>query len=155
MTALKLGIETASLVNHLMSGCSKTPKVGEGATILRWTDREAFEVIEVSKDEKRVVIQRYRPKRIDKNGMGEDQHYEYKELLDDKLELVFKWGAWRIKSTIVDFEKGYEYSRDDDNELFDEKSRLKIVEGKTRYATSYSKVNIAWGVKDHYYDYTF
>lgn len=155
MTALKLGIETASLVNHLMSGAKGEPKVGEGATILQWTDREAYEVLEVSDNGKRAIIQKYSRKRIDNNGMGECQTYEYKELEGGKLELIYKWGAWRIKIKMVDFVKGYEYKSEDAKELFDENNLLKVVEGKTKLTASYNKVNIVWGFKDEYFDYGF
>lgn len=155
MTALKLGIETASLVNHIMSGAKGEPKVGEGATILQWTDRQAYEVLEVSDNGKRAIIQKYRRKRIDNNGMGECQNYEYKELEGGKLELIYKWGSWRIKIKMVDFVKGYEYKPEDAKELFDENNLLKVVEGKTKLTTSYDKVNIVWGIKDEYFDYGF
>lgn len=155
MTALKSGMETASFVNHLMSGAIGEPKVGEGATVLRWTDREAYEVLEVSDNGKRAIIQRYRRKRIDNNGMGDCQTYEYKELEGGKLELIYKWKAWRIKTKMIHFVKGYEYKSEDAKELFDENNLLKIVEGKTKLTSSYNKVNIVWGFKYEYFDYGF
>lgn len=75
---LRAGTQTGSLINHLMSGGkNKIPKVGDGATILGWTDRYPATVIEVSADGKRIVIQEDNAKRIDNNGMSESQQYEY------------------------------------------------------------------------------
>jgi len=59
-----------------MGSGTTTPKVGDGATILGWTDRHAATVIEVSKSGKTVVAQRDTARRIDKNGMSDCQDYE-------------------------------------------------------------------------------
>lgn len=45
--AMTIGKDTGSLINHLMSGDSAAPKIGDGATILGWTDRHAGTVIYV------------------------------------------------------------------------------------------------------------
>ena len=74
---MNLGTETGSLVNHLMSIGSPIPEVGMAATILSWSDRDAGTVIEVSKSGKTVKVQADKATRIDKNGVSEDQEYEY------------------------------------------------------------------------------
>ena len=117
--------ETGSFINMMMSNNSTVPEVGKGATVLSWTDRHAYEVIEVSDDKKRVVVQQYNAKRIDGNGMSDSQEYEYKELNPKKEVIVWRWGAWR-------------WERD--------KLLMKRI---------YSKINIVWGEKREYYDYTF
>lgn len=72
---MKLGTETGSLVNHVMSRSSNPePHVGMGATLLSWTDRLAATVI--SYDGKLLCVQRDNEKRIDNNGMSECQEYE-------------------------------------------------------------------------------
>lgn len=93
-----LGTETGSVMNHLMSCAATFPKKGQGATVLKWTDRHAYEVLEVSPDGKRCIIQRYKPERVDNNGMGDAQDYIYNELIGDPIELRYKYGAWRQKS---------------------------------------------------------
>jgi len=118
---LKLGKDTRSLTNFIYSGHLSVPEVGRGATELGWTDRTAYEVLSVSYDLKKVVIQKYNAKRIDDNGMGGDQEYEYKELIGHPITIWWKWNAWRR----ID------------------------VDGR------YKKINIIWGVKEHYYDYSF
>lgn len=80
---MRLGSETGSLVNHLRThGIYPTlPAVGDGATVMHWTDRDAATVIEVtvSKSGKTAVVtvQGDHVKRVDTNGMSESQTYEY------------------------------------------------------------------------------
>ena len=94
---MKLGSETGSLMNHLYSrGENPEPEVGMGATILGWTDRHAGTVI--AYDGKVVTIQRDICIRVDKNGMSEDQAYQYKPNPDGRID-HFKRdrkGAWRL-----------------------------------------------------------
>jgi len=70
-------MQTGSFVNLIMSGNknSELPKVGDGATILHWTDRTAGTVISVS--EKAIEVQEDKDVRTDKNGMSDSQEYEY------------------------------------------------------------------------------
>jgi hypothetical protein len=82
---MKLGSETNSLVNHLYSRQTRgqpEPVVGMGATLLSWTDRHAATIVSVEK----LASKRYGyligvcadiAKRVDGNGMSEDQTYEY------------------------------------------------------------------------------
>lgn len=74
------GKDTGSLVNHLYSRSAprtpRTPVVGEGATILGWTDRHAGTVIEVRADGS-FTVQEDTVQRVDSNGMSEMQTYEY------------------------------------------------------------------------------
>jgi hypothetical protein len=78
---MKLGRDTNSMVNYLMSGNKTQPEVGAGATILNWTDRKPATVVEIIKFKngkiKAVVVQEDDAKRIDDNGMSELQEYEY------------------------------------------------------------------------------
>jgi len=73
---LKLGTQTGSVMNHLFSReVGYEPAVGDGATILGWTDRYAATVISVENGI--VTVQQDNAKRVDKNGFSEDQTYEY------------------------------------------------------------------------------
>jgi hypothetical protein len=98
---LKLGTETGSLMNHLMSGTNGQPhpQVGMGATILGWTDRHAATIVEVSPSGKTIVIQRDNAKRIDSNGMSESQQYEFTPNADAERETfrLRKTGEYRSK----------------------------------------------------------
>ena len=77
---MKLGTETGSLVNHIMTTSSfEIPKVGDGATLCSWSDRNPATVIMVQEKGNVVYIdvQSDDYKRIDDNGMSECQEYEY------------------------------------------------------------------------------
>jgi hypothetical protein len=77
---MKLGTETGSLVNHVMSTSPiKVPKIGDGATILSYTDRKPATVIKVEVKNKVVFVdvQDDDYKRIDNNGMSDSQDYKY------------------------------------------------------------------------------
>lgn len=71
-------MQTGSFVNlmHLNSN-NPVPAVGDGATILYWTDRQAVTIIEVSKSGKRVVVQEDKATRTDNLGMSDCQSYSY------------------------------------------------------------------------------
>jgi len=73
---LKLGTQTGSLINHVIS-CAKsiTPEVGMACTILMWSDRHAATIIEVSP--KKIVVQDDIATRTDSYGMSDCQSYDY------------------------------------------------------------------------------
>lgn len=52
-------------------------QVGDGATIVVGSDRYPATVIEVSDSQRVVALQRDHYKRVDNNGMSEDQTYEF------------------------------------------------------------------------------
>jgi len=63
-------------------------KVGTGVTEYFYTDRHAYEVIEV-KDQKHVKIRRFDVKRTDNNGMCDCQNYAYTSNVNNPtLDLV-------------------------------------------------------------------
>jgi hypothetical protein len=116
--SLKLGTETGSFFNYLMGNTQSLPEVGKGATILYWSDRDAYEVLNVSADRRRVLIQAYKVKRIDNLGMSDQQEYAYDELAGIPEWIVFKYNSWRYENTG-------------------------------------GKLNIIFGVKKQYYDFSF
>lgn len=66
-----------SLHNRIMEASKQpTPQVGDGCTLTLYTDRDAATVVEVISP-KKVVVQVDKAQRTDKNGMSEDQSYEY------------------------------------------------------------------------------
>lgn len=75
--AMKLGTQTASMTNYLMSGTNgqPTPEVGMGATILMWTDRHAATIVKVTRTQ--IHVKQDHAKRTDTRGMSESQEYEY------------------------------------------------------------------------------
>ena len=154
--------DTGNLMNYLMGNNSSIPVVGKGATILHWTDRSAYEVMNVSSDLKTVVIRQCRAKRIDTNAMSESQEYDYSELSDVDITIVWKYKAWReVQKKIMFTEKyfqtiGLNWHGSPDSKLcFDNNGELKLIDGKTHVVTKYNKINILWGVKQEYYDFSF
>lgn len=96
---MQLGKDTGSFVNHIMSKETRIPSVGDGATILHWSDRDPATVISVEKNDNfvQVVVQMDDYKRVDHNGMSEMQEYEYTANPDGvKLvyRLYFKTPVW-------------------------------------------------------------
>ena len=71
---MKLGTETGSLVNHMLSGSASEPSLGMGATVLYWTDRKAGTIVRVTPHT--FTDQLDRVTRTDRNGMSEDQTYD-------------------------------------------------------------------------------
>lgn len=64
--------------NHVtLSESFAKPEVGMGATVLSYTDRHAYTIVEVSKSGKTIKIQEDTATRKDANGMSESQDYEF------------------------------------------------------------------------------
>ncbi len=70
--------ETGSLTNLLLSNTKPAvPKVGDGATLLCWTDRRAATVVFVSPSGKTIHLQEDIAERTDAHGMSECQSYTF------------------------------------------------------------------------------
>lgn len=163
------GKTTGSLFNHLMGNNATLPEVGKGATILHWTDRSAYEVVEVSENRMECIIQRYNPERVDGLGMSDSQSYKYEKLAEEKMHLVWRQGAWRVKSSEIVFTKEFiaahpEHEWSLDKALTEEqRSEIyqgqaypqKVVAGITREKKVFHKVNVIFGTKQEHYDYSF
>ena len=82
---MKLGSQTASLTNHLLSRATlgqPKPEVGMGVTLLQWSDRSAGTIQKVTELASKtwaweIEITDDSARRIDNNGMSESQEYEY------------------------------------------------------------------------------
>ena len=166
---------SGSFVNWIMSNNSTLPVVGKGATELCWSDRHPYEVTWVSDDQSECIIQLINAKRIDKNGMSESQEYDYSEVLDEKIHLVWrkkKGGCWCIKTKEIRFiPKFVEQWEEENNTMFFGSALSKelkdqvytdgsyqpnnIIAGVTKEYTKYSKINIKFGYKNAYFDYSF
>ena len=92
-------------------------EVGGGATIQHWTDRTACTVIKISKSGKTVWMQEDHAKRVDNNGMSDQQEYEYSCDPNGKIykATLRKDGCYRLTGTknVIRFDvrrKYYDYS---------------------------------------------
>jgi len=95
-TPLKLGSQTGSLINFVMSASrNATPEVGKGATIIMWSDRHACTISSVSKSGKTLKVIEDESIRVDKNGMSDQQDYEYRPGKGgEQVFTLRKNGAW-------------------------------------------------------------
>ena len=87
-----------SLQNHLIGHATgmPIPKVGDGATIIMWSDRKAATIVRVSPSGKSVWIQQDHAKRVDPNGMSECQEYAYTPNPDaPEREYRLRNGRWK------------------------------------------------------------
>ena len=64
-------------MNDILAGLSVQPEVGQGATLLLWSDRKPATVVAVSRSGLKVTVQEDRATRTDENGMSESQSYTY------------------------------------------------------------------------------
>lgn len=128
---MKLGTQTGSLVNHLMSNCSVKDIIPgvTGATTLSWTDRNACTVIALFKRGKYdyITVQEDKATRTDNLGMSDSQSYEYSR------------DEYGTKSTFRITDKGF--------------VRVYIDHDSLRYKKTNGGLMI--GRRDHHYDYSF
>lgn len=94
-------MKVGSLFNHLMDNSkSVTPKVGDGGTLLMWTDRHAGTILWVSEDGKTLKWTPDKCTRNDKNGMSDSQSYTYETVNSIEKSTTFtlrKNGKWIAK----------------------------------------------------------
>jgi hypothetical protein len=162
--------QSGSFFNYLMSNNSSVPVVGKGATIMLYTDRKVAEVVEVSEDGKRVVIEHLNAK--NKGQFGE-QNWEFSPS-GNKETIVWRNNAWRREYIQIEFteemkqlsmDNGYsvlvcKYLEDNNPELSEEIYQgqafpQKVIKGITKAHKMYPKINILFGAKNYYYDYSF
>ena len=69
---------TGNLVNLIYErSANPAPIVGDGATILSWSDRHAGTIIEVANGGKTITVQEDLVTRMDSNGLSDAQSYDY------------------------------------------------------------------------------
>ena len=149
--------------NQLMSHNSSVPVVGEGATELLYSDRHAYEVLEVNEKEKSCTIQRYAPKRIDNLGMSDSQAYEYKELTGTPFKLYWRYGSWKRKMIEYHWILGKnEWPTQEMSDEYKAKGGkyngaflASEIPGITKKKTRWYTMSIIFGVKREYYDFSF
>ena len=171
----KVGV-AGSFQNQIMGNNSTMPKVGEGATILHYSDRTPYEVLEVSKDGNSCVIRRMNAKFIGES-YG-DERYEYSsdnEAPKQTLEWNDKKKCWGfvhyevrpIKSLSNKYSKEYGYGWFDillkDNNMVQDDlyekvyednyyNKMKVIKGITKEYKNFNKVSIIFGMMEEYQD---
>lgn len=108
------------------------PEIGMGVTEYLWSDRNAYEIIDVI-DEKHFKMRRYDVKNIG-SGYG-DNSWELISNPDGYVyEMVFRYGKW-----------------------YEKYQKMNYDENGNKYPDGYGfrKMNIRIGVADYYYDFEF
>lgn len=107
---LKLGTQTGSMTNHLMShSINSDPVVGMSATLLFWSDRSAATVQEVTRKNGKmlVTVTRDKTRLISGSTMSEDQEYEHISDPSGQVYYFMKYGEeWcRVYHKQISYDK--------------------------------------------------
>lgn len=162
---------TGSFFNWLMGNNQSVPEVGKGATVLHYSDRSCYEVIEVSADGKTVKLERLDAK-WDKTKQGGEGHQNWILEPTGYLSIiVWRNNAWKFKGKEFKFTKEMEAKLESSGKMMyrdiltaEEKAAVYIndsafpsaeVSGITIAKDTYNKVNILFGTKEYYYDWSF
>ena len=169
-TQRKSLVTSGSFFNYLMANNSSVPVVGKGATIMLWSDRNVAEVVEVSEDGKKVVIEHLDAKNIGKQYGEQDWEFTASGRTQT---IVWRNNAWRTEDVKISFTKNIleEFEASNYNSVINflenkcpgiterifenEAYPQNIIEGITEAKKVYSKINILFGAKNYYYDYSF
>lgn len=163
----KVGV-AGSFINQMMGNNSSTPKVGEWATILRYTDRSVCKVVGVTKGGKVCRVEHYSAKAANSNSPIGHQDWEF-EPTGSYSTYFYRYGAWYSVSEQITFTKEFEEKHKDAHFSFSNalthEQRMeiyqgdplpqKVVEGITVKKNIYSKISIIFGKCDYYYDWSF
>lgn len=148
-----------NLINVILGNNATLPEVGKGATQIHYTDRSPYQVIEVSKDFKTVILEQYNHEGDDSKGPLQMGHQSWK-LTPSGYFITVKWrhNAWRREDKVIEFTEEFAKtigpkSWEDESfaDLWDDNGRLKLSPGKTHEVTKYEKINIIFGKMDYYY----
>ena len=160
--------KSGSFINWIESHNQTLPEVGKGATEYLWSDRNAYFVNEVSKDYKRVTLERAEPvyRQGDCKYTMEAYPVDYKRT-GDIFEVVFRYGGW-YKVYVSKLLKDSAIEMIDNAKKNGTWHLLKEImsnykgDGDTFFKPhfyntkkGYSKINIGFGVMNAYYDPSF
>jgi hypothetical protein len=160
----KIGV-AGGFFNQLMGNNGTYPIVGKGATMLHYTDRDAYEVVWVSDDFKECKIA---PCVVEYEKDGSGYATPTGKIYGDNLTTV-RWrnGSWKMVHEYITYTnsfieimdakcgKGNWYgwdALDVIDGLFNEEGRLNLIDDVTRKAKKYSKISIIFGSYNHYRD---
>lgn len=135
-----------------------TIEVGTGMTEYSYTDRHAYEVIEVT-DQKHIVVREYDHKHKGNFEMSND--WELISNPNNPVKAMTKRGKYWYWTTIVtDAILGSLESEDAEErfrvQLFMAHNNIDVDELKAKKVVRrYHRANVSFGVADYYYDYEF
>lgn len=147
-----------SVINRIEENVDRVAeiKVGTPMTEYMWSDRHAYEVVEVT-DQKHVKVREYDVKNISKYPMGNE--WEYISNPENPVLAMERRGKyWYFVSILTkDILKDYD----------DAEKGWRIQMALAQHAISkedlerrgtvkrYTRANVSFGVRDYYYDYEF
>jgi len=163
----KVGV-AGSFINQMMGNNSSIPEVGKGATRLHYSDRTCYEVVEVSEDKMSAKLEILEAE-WNKNLPGGEGHQNWiLKPTGNFCTVVWRNNSWKVKGTEIHFTKSFVEQHKDAisySRLLTEEQRQLIykgdvhpcgvVEGITERKIVYSKIELLFGVKDYYYDWSF
>ena len=146
----------------------KEIEVGTYATEYMWSDRHAYEVVEVI-DQNHVFIRRLKSIRTDNYGMSDAQSYRYESDLSRPVEEIKKtksgwhrvntYSVEKVKETANRYQKylneEHALGKYTKTEIAEFIKWIKRAEKGKEVKELASKINISFGVADEYYDYSF
>lgn len=173
----KVGV-SGGFINQIAGNNKSEPKVGEGATILWYSDRTAYEVISVSDDGNNCTIRKMTTKFIG-DGYG-DERYEY---ISDETQYTRdlewnpkkqKWGEITYSVEVIKAlrnklykEFGWDWADHlpqgltwDDLRIEGEFdggnwNKLKLIKGVTKEYRNFNPISISFGWMNEYRDPSF
>lgn len=160
----KVGVD-GSLMNQLMGNNSSLPVVGNGATIMHYSDRSAYQVTWVSECGTKCKINPAIMKYVG-SGYG-DEKYEYQGYRDYSYDVAWRRGAWYKVYNVVVFEDAFMESMEGKGrwedevkamglgDLYDENGRVNVIPSVTKNKKEYEKISILFGRMNEYRDPSF
>jgi len=172
----KVGV-AGGFINQMMGNNATEPRVGEGATILMYSDRHAYEVVDVSEDGNQCTLRKMDTIFIG-SGYG-DERYEYKSNPNNhtiELEWNAKKGCWgKVTYTIeiirslakkyyTKYDFGWsdilvkDYGIESYQHLYEDPSadnyynQMKLIDGLTKRYKNFHKVSVIFGISEEYRD---
>ena len=130
-------------------------KVGDGMTEYFWSDRHAYEVVEVT-DQKHVKVREYDHRNV---GGAYSNDWELISNPDNPVISLVKRGKYWYSVVTVTPEEAYDilYGDDIQSKVWACNNNLDlgaiIESGKKK--SKYHRRNVSFGVADYYYDYSF
>lgn len=110
-------MSAGSLINLMGdNSAAEDLKVGDGVTLVYWTDRQPFTVIDITKSGKTITIQEDNAERVDSNGMSDAQSYEYSRNPEGRVlkarltKRGFRVGGAQGNAVVRGRNKYYDYS---------------------------------------------
>ena len=137
----------------------KEIEVGTGMTEYSWSDRDAYEVVEV-KDQKHVAVREYDHKL---KGGAYSNDWELISNENKPIRWLTKRGNYWYWTVIID--KSVAERATDESLSADDRIEAMLFLGHNNLtpayfeshdkATRYHRANVSFGVADYYYDYEF